>query len=174
MAKDKKILFSTVEEATKVIGKHRNKHGVIKVKGDKKKTKELKEYCSHHKLNKKGKYEATIVQTSNGHCRCTQCGADLDVNKLTTGDIKGATDVKKSQYNAAIFLVTQAAKKAGNHKYDDAYITLVGAKKAMKYADRAMINVNDIFAKKAHDDDKKKNKDGVNKNGGSLSSWMTR
>lgn len=173
--KDKNItIFKSVGEAAAVITDNRNKQGVIKVKHDKKATKKLKLICPHHKVNKKGKLVPTIEKVSESKCRCTMCGAELDMGRLTSEDIKKSTNDKMAQIRQGTFMIARLSKKENNHKYDAVYQKLESAAIILKEVDNTLNNVKDIASKSYKDDDDKKKDKGGNKNGGSLSSWVTR
>lgn len=173
--KDKKItIFKSVGEAASVITENRNKQGVIKVKHDKKATKKLKLVCPHHKVNKKGKLVPTIEKISDSKCRCTMCGSEIDMSRLTSEDIRKTTNDKMAQIRQAIFMVARLSKKENNHKYDAVFQKLESAAIVLKEVDGELNNVKDIASKSYKDEDGKKKDKGGNKNGGSLSSWVTR
>lgn len=166
--------FKSIGEAAAVITDKRNKDGLIKVKHDKKATKRLKLVCPHHKVKKNGKLVPTIEKISESKCRCTMCGAELDMGRPTSEDISKATNDKMAQIRQATFMVARLSKKKDSHKYDQVYQKLESAAIILKEVDHTINNVKDIASKSYKDDDSKKKDKGGNKNGGSLSSWMTR
>lgn len=52
------------------------------------KTKEDKRGCIHAKLNKKGKYTTTLINTPDGDCICTQCKARFPIVTISKADMK--------------------------------------------------------------------------------------
>ena len=97
---------------TMTISHNLNKHGEIKVKGNKKKTKELKEACTHHKYTKKGKLHDMLYR-SEGKAYCVGCGEYIRTEVYTNDEIRKLRKDMITYFNQNKFLVlaTNASPK---------------------------------------------------------------
>ena len=139
------------------------KNGQLKVKGDKKKTKQLRFACLHHGINKKGKMKSWIRNNGDGKCVCKHCGAVLTTAIADRDEIEEISSKVLEYVDEAAFMATEVG--AGN----EAICSLTQGKVFLNQLPKIYTSVAEVAKK---DDQMKHGKKNKGSSGASkLSSW---
>ena len=173
MAKDKKkgntriptIASNTV---TARITKSLNKKGRIKGK-TKEETKLLKAVCNGHKLNKKGKVRAIIVNRGDGYCECA-CGTVFPAAPYKKEEVKDMIQPLKELLHQGRFMCEAAGIDTATQQYFAD--TSIRIEKLPKIYNR----VKKVVEKNDNNKKNKKNKKnkGYNYDSDALAAWKVK
>ena len=101
----KKYESPSIVKLIQTIDKNVNKHGEIKVKGDKGATKSLKASCPHRSTNKKGKIKSALYgDGETGVVTCKLCGESFKTSPYDKEEIKTIVGKFNNTVNQAVYI----------------------------------------------------------------------
>lgn len=163
--KNKMIEAAGVNQVVDKIERALNKHGKIKIKGDKKATKQLKAICLHHCHSKKGNLKPTVASDGNSNLTCTMCGAKFTGAPYSDEEIRKTLNKTVELLNHTAFMLVETSGKGA----DESIKKITTVKSLLSKMDKTCINARIVAAKR---DKGKKNKNSGN-NGGAGKSTLT-
>lgn len=136
MAKNVK-LDGSLKQVLELTTASMNKKGRIKISGDKKGTKALRNSCVHHKLTKGGNMKMTLSgSTEKGYSHCRMCKRDVRITPYAEDELNDLIDKSFEFLDHAAYIMTSV--KAGDSAIRSAIQAKVAVKNLKKVYERTI------------------------------------